>query len=326
MSTTTSRPTAVRVEPAYADPDGVLATIRAVGEYWPIARYAGSAKEAAASGGGKGEATMFVPPWFRRDFALGGEALVPGADAILHNDRFVEAAHRAFGAGVVVEPTTVYVNVMVPGPVPFIPHLDVPAFRGFTRDDHPVWLLQQMMASGLFERWRVRLATAVSWFFAGPGGAFHYWPDGPDAPSDVVEPPFGNVAVLADNELTYHGVAPVGTEGDGLVEGLTRDSMLHRIDGGWEMRNGADVVGSATDDQVRITVSWKGEVYDDEDDRRRTASHADDLTLDQVVDTFLADLRQRGVDVAAPDDPHHDETWVATISSTYGRRPPRVPA
>jgi hypothetical protein len=267
---------------------------------------------------------MFVPPWFRRDFALGGEALVPGAEVVLHNPHFVAAAHEVFGADAIVRPTTVYVNVMVPGPVPFIPHTDVPAFRGFTRDDHPLWLLNQMLASGLFERWRVRLATAVSWFYEGDGGAFHYWPDGPDQPSSVVEPPYRNVAVVADNELTFHGVAPVGDEAP-LLDGLDRDTELHRSPGGWQVRNGDHVVHTASDDEVRVTVSWKAEVHDDADQLRRSEDHADDLTLDVVVDTFLTDLRARGVDVQAPDDPHHGDDWVEAIGTTYSRRAPRVP-
>jgi len=323
-ATSTTMPSAVRLEPAYPDPALVLDTVRAVEEWWPIARYAGTEKEVRATGGNP-NTTMFVPPWFRRDFALGRQPLVPGAETILHNPRFVEGAHAVFGAEAVVRPQTVYVNVMVPGPVPFIPHTDVPAFRGFTRDDHPVWLLNQMMASGLFEHWRVRLATAVSWFYDGPGGAFHYWPDGPEGPSAVVEPPYGNVAVLSDNERTYHGVAPVGDEGDALIEGLTRDSSLHRVEGGWQMRNGDEVVHTATDADVRITVSWKAEVYDDADELARCEEHADDLSLDRVVDTFLADLRERGVDVRVPDDPHHDEAWVEAIGGTYSRRAPRVP-
>ena len=234
----------------------------------------------------------------------------------MHNPRFVEGAHAVFGDEVEVRPTTVYVNVMVPGPVPFIPHTDVPAFRGVTRDEHPVWLLHQMMDSGLFDRFRIRLATAVSWFFRGPGGAFHFWPDGPDAPSEVIEPPFENVAVVADNERTYHGVGPVG-EGD-LVDELTRDSLLHRVDGGWEMRTGDQVVGGTDDDHARITVSWKAEVHSPDDP-------TDTLDLDTVVDTFLADLRRRGIDATEPDDPHHDDTWISTLSTTYGRRPPRMP-
>lgn len=324
VTTVAAAPTAVRVEPAYADPGAVLAAVRGVEEYWPLARYAASPEEMIATGGDPNTA-MYVPPWFRRDFALGGEALVPGAGLILGNERFVAATHEVFGGDAVVVPTTVYVNVMLPSVAPFVPHIDVPAFRGVTRADQPVWLLQLMLHSGLFEQWRVKLATAVSWFYDGPGGAFHYWPGGPSAPSASIEPPYGNVAVLADNERTYHGVAPVGGAEARFVTGLTRDSLLHRVDGGWEMRNGTETVGSGSDAEARVTVSWKAEVYAGAEEHRRALDHQDDLDLDQVIDRFLADLRERGVEVAAPDDPHHDPAWVRLLSETYGKAGPRVP-
>ena len=275
-------------------------------------------------GGDEQSANTFVPPWFRRDFALGGEVLVPGADAILHNPRFVDAAREVYGATSIVRPTTVYVNVMAPSPAPFVPHTDVPAFRGFTRDDHPLWLLHQMLSSGLFEAWRVRLATAVSWFYEGPGGSFRYWPEGPEGPARSEDSPYDNVAVVADNERTYHGVAPVGGPDAGLVTGLTIDSQLFRVDGGWEMREGEQVVHRSADDEVRVTVSWKAEIFADADEEARSDGHADDLTLDEVVQIFQDDLRRRGVEVPAPDDPHADEDWMTTLNSTYGRRPPKV--
>ncbi len=317
-----SRPSAVRIEPAYEDPAEIVRIIRAVDPFWPIIRYAGSDKETAAMSGGQSK-NVFVPPWFRRDFALHGEALVPDADVILGNPRFLAAAHAVFGEDAIVRPTTVYVNVMVPGPVPFVPHLDVPAFRGFTRDDHPVWLLQQMLHTGLFEPWRIKLATAVSWFYEGPGGEFHYWPDGPGGEQCTIDAPYRNVSVLADNERTYHGVGPVGTNADPVIQGLTYDSLLHRVDGGWEARNGDDAVHRAGDDQVRITVSWKAEIYDDAAHREQVEQHTDDLDLDRVVDMLLTEMRARGVDVDTPDDPHHGEEWVAAVSSTFGRPSPR---
>lgn len=322
MTITTAPPTAVRIEPAYPDPDAVVAVIRAVGEYWPLARYAASPEEMVATGGDPNTA-MYVPPWFRRDFALFGEALVPGAGLILDNGRFVDAAHRVFGADAVVRPSTVYVNVMLPSVAPFVPHLDVPAFRGFTRADHPLWLMKVMIDAGLFEPWRIKLATAVSWFYEGQGGGFHYWADGPEGPEGIIEPPFRNVAVLSDNERTYHGVAPVGGPESPFVKGLTRDSLLHRVDGGWEMRDGDRVIGSGTDAEARLTVSWKAEVFADRDELARAEGHADDLTLDMVVDTFLADLRARGLDVRPPDDPHLDRTWIKALSDAYGRPAPR---
>ncbi len=317
------RPSAVRVQPVYDDPAEVLSVIRAVEPYWPIVRYAGSDTETAALAG-DGRSNIFVPPWFRRDFALRGDVLVTDAEVILDNPRFVAAAHDVFGPDVVVRPTTVYVNVMVPGPVPFVPHTDVPAFRGVTREDHPVWLLGQMMNSGLFEDWRIKLATAVSWFYEGSGGDFHYWPEGPEGARATIAAPYDNIAVVADNERTYHGVAPVGTGSEQLIHGLTVDSLLHRVDHGWEMRNGDEPVHRADDDDVRITVSWKGEIYADAADRERVETHTDDLDLDRVVDALVADMRSRGVAVEVPGDPHHDEAWVTAVSSTYGRRPPKL--
>ena len=323
MTTGAANPTAVCIEPAWPDPHAVLAAIRAVDEYWPLARYAASPEETIATGGDPNTAG-YVPPWFRRDFAIDGEALVPGADLILGNDRFVAAAHQVFGADAVVRPTTVYVNVMLPSIAPFVPHIDVPVFRGMTRKDHPVWLLQLMLLSGMFEPWRVKLATAVSWFYEGPGGDFHYWPNGPEAPSAVTGSPYGNVAVLADNERTYHGVAPVGGATATFVKGLTRESRLHRVDGGWEMRDGATVVGAGTDDQARVTVSWKAEVHLDADEVARAADHDDDLSLARAVDTFVADLRRRGVSIDAPEDPHHDRDWVQALSAAYRTPGPRL--
>jgi hypothetical protein len=110
----------------------------------------------------------------------------------------------------------------------------------------------------------------------------------------------------------------VGEKDDALIDELTRESLLHRIDGGWEMRTGDDVVGATPDDRVRITVSWKGEIHDDDEP-------TDELDLDRVVDTFVTDLRRRGAAVTVPEDPHHDDAWVSVLAETYGRRPPRVP-
>ena len=99
--------------------------------------------------------------------------------------------------------------------------------------------------------------------------------------------------------------------------------MLHRVDGGWEVRDGDEPVHRADDDDVRITVSWKGEIYADEADRAAGRSTTPTTsTSTDVVDTLLADMRARGVDVERPADPHHDEAWVAAVSSTYGNAPP----
>lgn len=314
-------PTAVLLQPAYDDCDAVLDVIRGGGPFWPLSSYGASPEEMQALGG---SANTFTPPWFRQDFALEGAARVPGAELILHNERFAEAARAVYGEAAVVRPTTVYVNVMGPTPFAFAPHLDVPAFRGFTRADHPIWLLKVMKTSGLFEQWRVMIATAVSWFYAGPGGDFHYWPDGPDGTAAVQRPPFENVAVVADNESTYHGVAPVGPPEARMPMGLTRESLLVRGDGGWDVTHEGETVTHYDDATARITVSWKADVFADEHTARGFDSGADRLDLDTVMKTLTADMRSRGVDVADPTDGVHDRDWIAALAATYRDPAPAI--
>lgn len=316
---------ALRVQPAFDDPDAVVALIRGAGPYWPLARYARSTEERTASGGGDGGGS-FVPPWFRQDVALLGEPRVEGAEVILHNPAFVDAAHRVFAGDGIVRPTTVYVNLMTPCTYPFIAHVDVPAFRGITRAQYPVWLLHQMKASGLFEPWRIRLATAVSWFFDGPGGAFHYWPDGPEQSAVVIEPPYENAAVVADNEITYHGVGPLAPAGAVELTDLSVDAELRRRpdDAGWDVLDGVAVRADYDDADVRITVSWKAEVFRDEEEQRIVDEHLDDLTLDQVTGTFADDLARRSIPATIPDEPLDDAAWVRALASTYTERAPRI--
>src|SRR6188472_2474740 len=93
--------------------------------------------------------TATAAPWFRANWAVAGRALFEDAVAILTNQRFIDAAAVAFHA-VEVIPTTVVVNVNAPMPAGAV-HVDIPSFRGATRDAYPLPLLQAMGTSGLFE-------------------------------------------------------------------------------------------------------------------------------------------------------------------------------
>ena len=67
-----------------------------------------------------------------------------------------------------------------------------------------------MGRSGLFEAWRIVRAGVVAWFYEGMGGAFEYWPEGLGGPMLSEQPPFRNVALMADNDQTYHRIGPIG--------------------------------------------------------------------------------------------------------------------
>jgi hypothetical protein len=156
--------TPVWIRPAYADREAVRALVESRSPY-PLM--------AAAAGYGElmGE---FASPWFRSTWAVDGEAVDAPSRALLYDERFIAAARRLYGAEV-VRPSTLIVNLMGPMPVG-VPHVDTPTFRGLKRGEVPVWLLVTMGASGLFERWAVRVAGAITWFYDRSDGEFEYFP------------------------------------------------------------------------------------------------------------------------------------------------------
>ncbi|HET6964582.1 MAG TPA: hypothetical protein VFH58_07385, partial [Acidimicrobiales bacterium] len=156
---------------AVADPSLTEDLLVRHGPYWPVQRYVSNDAEYAALSGGPKDAKMPIAPVFRGNWAVPGEVL-PGVDPLLHNELFVDAARRLFEAEM-VRPTTVYVNLTHQMPFPQGPgHTDVPAFRGFDRSTYPITFLTLMGLSGLFEDARIKVATAVSWFYRGTDGGF----------------------------------------------------------------------------------------------------------------------------------------------------------
>ena len=73
---------------------------------------------------------------------MGGEPLVDGAETILHNHRFIDAARELFGSPK-IRPTFIVVNLNAPMPAGPI-HVDVPTFRGATREQYPLGGLPQI--------------------------------------------------------------------------------------------------------------------------------------------------------------------------------------
>ncbi|MFN8019657.1 MAG: hypothetical protein U0P45_16265, partial [Acidimicrobiales bacterium] len=71
------------------------------------------------------------------------------------------------------------------------------------------------------------------------------------------------------------------------------------------------------DDEVRVTVSWKADVFADAAAAALADAGTDDLDLDAVTDAFAADLRARGHAVDRPADPLADEAWIQLLAATY---------
>jgi hypothetical protein len=310
---------AVVLDTVFDDPGLVRRLVERHAPYWPVQRYFASAEEQRALSASSG----VVGPVFRGDWAH-DRPLVDGVAPILDHPRFVDAARRVFDAAL-VRPHIVYVNLSLPMPCGDAGHTDVPAFRGIDRTRYPIWLLVTMGRSGLFERWRVRIATAVAWFYSGRGGEFTYWPDGPDR-APVVRAMQTNTAVVGDNDVMFHRVEAIGAPDDGMVRGLTLDSELRPASGdAWEVVDGGRVLARHRFEEIRISVSWKGYVFRDATEARLVDEHRDDLTFEQALGMLLGDLAARGIVVARPADPLHDPTFVATLAAAYRQSPTVYP-
>lgn len=323
----------VPVEGFLEDPELVRRLVERHAPYEPVQRYVASAEEQRLLSqndrvdpgkGANAAEPVFVAPVFRGDWAY-DEPLVEGVEPILYNERFQEAARKLFGGALVV-PQIVYVNLTLPIPDYDVGHTDVPAFRGIDRTRYPVWLLVAMGRSGLFERWRVPIATAVSWWFEGEGGSFTYWPEGPDRPPRTV-PPTPNTAVVGDNDFMFHRADGVGGAGVRWLRGLSLDSRLVWLGGDdWAVQDGGREIVRVGWREVRVSVSWKAQVFQDERQLALYRGHGDDLTLDDAVEKLLGDLAGRGRGVARPEDPLTDGAFIAALGESYKRTPSTRPA
>lgn len=295
--------TPLRIEPAYDDREQVRAMFARYAPYRNVAFYGpnGMADDADKN-------SPPVLPWFRGNWAVAGKPLVEGAERILFNERFIEAARAAYGTSSVY-PEFVVVNINAPMPAGST-HVDIPSFRGATRVDYPLPLLKVMGSSGLFEPWRIVRAGIVSWFYEGEGGHFDYWPDGLDGPMHCERSPFGNVAVLADNDTMYHRIGGVGPAGAALPRLSPSSQIERREDGQWAILEDGAVRATYPTAAIRLSIVWKAEILKAEAD-------LEPLTLDRIVVTFAADLHARGVRAATPSQPLTDTDWMLLLQRTY---------
>jgi len=227
--------------------------------------------------------------YFRETYAY-AEPVVPGIETFLRHEGFADAARELFDRPI-VQPAIVYANLLVPGQELAV-HTDVPEFRGVNRTKDPEWLMVVMHHSGLFDRWRIPIATGVAWFHGCRGGDFAFYPDGFLGPSTTVAADH-NTAVVLDTDSVFHGVDPVGR--DAPLAPL-RPGMQLVFDGAgrWSIRDGDAIVASYAWDELRLSISWKAYCFADDAERQTWQQHSDDLALDTILDRLVDDLRARG--------------------------------
>ncbi len=272
---------------------------------------------------------MFITPVFRGFLTYERVCLYPEIQDCFLNPRFLDLVRDYWGAAY-AEPDSMLFNIQGPCPGGSSPHLDGTRFRGVGLDDSPVWLMNTMAKSGLFERWRARKAQVVAWYYQGRvGGGFYCWPDGPhEQPMKIAAPMWGRAAIV-ENEMMFHTAESSGPAALRKPKGLAFQSLIEpdpESEGGWRITTDGEVIQRIPERETRLLVHWGANLYMDLDELKRTADHTDDLTHERVFDVFLDDLKRRGVSFDPPSDPLTDKTFITLLNEVYGiERPLYMP-
>lgn len=132
-----------------------------------------------------------------------------------------------------------------------------------------------------------------------------------------------NKGVVVQNEVMFHRGDPVGPYDSPPIEGLKHRSTMGYDSGSdvWHIYTDGEVVHTWQPHEVRFLVHWNAEVYSDLDEVKKVMDHSDDLTIDRVIDRLLADMRDKGKQVAEPSDPLHDKEFITALVQTYSIAP-----
>lgn len=238
---------------------------------------------------------------FRGTFATGDVVHVPGVESLLHHAGFTEVARGLLERPLIV-PCELHANLLLPGQELAV-HTDTPEYRGLSKREVPEWLLVVMGHSGLFERWRMPIATAVAFFSDSAEGDFILFPEGRNSDPEHVEVR-NNTAVVLNTDALFHGVERVGSA-DAPPPPFEIGMHLSHRDDVWHVGppDGEPVLRYAWD-EVRVSIQWKAHGYRDAAEQALVHSHTDDLTYDAVLTRLVEDLRERGKISGAelPDD------------------------
>ena len=255
------------------------------------------------------------PMWFQNDW-VHDTFMAEGSEMFLHHPRYIAAAKEYYDAEI-VEPQSVYVNLMVAidggGPA----HTDNPRFHGRDRTNTPMWLLRAMLWSGLFDDFEIKQATAIWWSNDVDGGELRYWPDGASNPSAVHSDAMANTALLGDNHGMFHQVGPIGpfaAEPARVTPGATLAPAPDGSDD-WIISDLDEEVFRAPLSTYRLSVLWKADVYTDAAERDRQKSNT--LSMEDVAARFDDDLARRGSPLRLDLDRVDDLALKGEFASVY---------
>ena len=263
---------------------------------------------------------MFLNPVFRGNLAKGHTVLHTEIEDCFYNEKFLDLARNYWGAKF-ARPESMLFNIQGPTQSAEAPHLDATRYRGISMNNSPIWLMNMMTKTRLFNDWRQKKAQVIAWYYKGTiGGGFTYWPDGPQAAPAQINAPMWGRAVVVENEMLFHTAQSNGPSAMRKPQGLTIDSVMGPdpdSPGGWQITTDGKVIQEIPEEEFRLLIHWGCEVFMDEKELELTLDHTDDLTHDQVFDMIVADLRSRGETFEMPSDPLTDQKFIGLMTRVY---------
>ena len=270
---------------------------------------------------------MFLSPVFRGYFAQGSTVQHPDIEDCFFNKEFLDLV-RAYWKADYARPDNMLFNIQGPSRGSDTPHVDATRFRGISMQTSPVWLMNIMVKSGLFEHWRAKKAQVITWYYKGNiGGGFNYWPDGPQGQPAQIKAPMWSRAVVVENEMMYHTAEAVGPAALRRPEGLAINSLMSadpEDPNGWQITTDGKVIQKIPEDEFRFLIHWGADIFMDFSELKRSLDHTDDISNDQVFDMLIADLRARGATFEVPTDPLTDQQFIRLLVQTYDPGKPSI--
>jgi hypothetical protein len=175
-----------------------------------------------------------------------------------------------------------------------------------------------MHHSGLFERWRMPIATAVAYFESCAGGDFVFYPDGREGAPQTL-PARHNTGVILDTDSVFHGVDRVAGEGPQMPPIRPGAELVFEGDDRWRLEIDGEAVARHRWGDLRFSVSWKAYCYADPAEERAVLEHSDDVTRAHAITTLVGELRERG---KLGEDPLANRDLALRIIEEYIQFPP----
>lgn len=270
---------------------------------------------------------MFLSPVFRGYFGKASTAFYPEIEDCFLNTRFLDLVRGYWGAKYATAENMLF-NIQGPCQGGGAPHVDATRFRGISMHTSPIWLMNIMVKTGLFERWRARKAQVITWYYKGRvGGGFTYWPDGPQAAPRQIKAPMWGRAVVVENEKMFHTAETNGPAALRRPAGLAINSLMEadpEDPTGWRITTDGAVIQRVPEEEFRFLVHWGADVYMDLSELTRALDHTDDLTHEMVFDILIADLRARGETFVMPSDPLTDKAFIGLLTRVYDPGMPTI--